>query len=343
MKKIVIIGGGFTGSYCARKLQNKFDVTLIDTKDYFEFTPSILRTIIEPQHAKKIQIPHKKYLKKGSFIKDSVIEITKDKVMTKTRSFDFDYLIIASGSNYNHPIKEENVVLATRASHLIEAHKKLEHAKTILIIGGGLVGVELAAEIITKYPEKKITIVNGGDNLISRNHPKSIRYAERLLKKKGVNIIPKQRVISKDKSNYLTDKGERLKGDMVFICTGIKSNYEFMEKNFSKFLNERKQAKTNKYLQFDDMKNVFAGGDITDIIEEKTAQSAEKQARIIVKNVKRMENNLSLKEYIPKKRPMVISLGKYRGIFDTGTFVSNGPIPAIIKYFIEKKTMVGYR
>ena len=32
MKKIVIIGGGFAGSYCAKNLEKDFDVTLIDTK-----------------------------------------------------------------------------------------------------------------------------------------------------------------------------------------------------------------------------------------------------------------------------------------------------------------------
>ena len=36
MKKVLIIGGGFAGSIITKKLENKFDVTLIDSKDYFE-------------------------------------------------------------------------------------------------------------------------------------------------------------------------------------------------------------------------------------------------------------------------------------------------------------------
>jgi hypothetical protein len=38
-KKLVIVGGGYAGTYAAVKLQNHFDTTLIDTKSYFEFTP----------------------------------------------------------------------------------------------------------------------------------------------------------------------------------------------------------------------------------------------------------------------------------------------------------------
>ena len=34
MKKIVIIGGGFAGSHIARNLEDKFEVILIDSKNY---------------------------------------------------------------------------------------------------------------------------------------------------------------------------------------------------------------------------------------------------------------------------------------------------------------------
>ena len=68
MKKIIVIGGGFAGSYIARKLEKDFDVILIDSKDYFEFTPGILRTIVESEHIKKIQILHTHYLKRAVIV-----------------------------------------------------------------------------------------------------------------------------------------------------------------------------------------------------------------------------------------------------------------------------------
>ena len=67
MKKVVVIGGGFAGAYIARHLEKDFDVTLIDTKDYFEFTPGILRTIVFPKHMKRIQVLHTHYLHKSHF------------------------------------------------------------------------------------------------------------------------------------------------------------------------------------------------------------------------------------------------------------------------------------
>jgi NADH dehydrogenase FAD-containing subunit len=47
---VVIVGGGFAGAYVAKALEDCFRVTLVDNKDYFEFTPSVLRTIVEPNH-----------------------------------------------------------------------------------------------------------------------------------------------------------------------------------------------------------------------------------------------------------------------------------------------------
>ena len=62
-KKVVIVGGGFAGSHVAKSLEKYFDVFLIDTKDYFEFTPGVLRAIVEPLHIRNIQVLHNHYLK----------------------------------------------------------------------------------------------------------------------------------------------------------------------------------------------------------------------------------------------------------------------------------------
>ena len=106
MKKVVIIGGGFAGALAARKLEDSFAVTLIDAKDYFEFTPSILRTLIEPGHYKKIEVLHRRYLHQAQVVDEIVESFDSQAVVTKTKKYPYDYLIIATGSRYNLPIKE---------------------------------------------------------------------------------------------------------------------------------------------------------------------------------------------------------------------------------------------
>jgi apoptosis-inducing factor 2 len=343
MKKIVIIGGGFTGAYCAKNLENDFDVTLIDHKDYFEYTPSVLRTIVEPNHINKIQAMHKDYLKKAKIINAEVTEISKQNVTIKNKKIPFDYLVIASGSSYNSPIKEEGMIPATRAKELVDCHKDLEKAKKVLIIGGGLVGVELAAEICTHYKNKEITLVHSKSNLIERNHKKSQKYSEKFLKKQGVKILFDEKVKLKKGKKLITEKGTEIKTDMPFMCVGIKANYEFMQNKFSDCLNEKNQIKINEYLQLGKNKNIFVGGDVSATKEEKTAQTSENHAQLIVKNIRCLKKGESLESYRPIKRPMVISLGKRNAIFEYNNFVFTGLFPTILKWFVEWKTMIRYK
>ncbi len=342
MKKIVIIGGGFAGALAAYKLEKDFDVILIDTKDYFEFTPSILRTIIEPAHLKKIQVRHSHYLHRAQLWQEEVTSITEKNAKTASKTILYDYLIIASGSTYHSPIKEKKVVFAARADELRDYAQRLSAAENVLIIGGGLVGVELAAEIITAYPKKKVTIVHAKRALIERSPMKAREYAQRFLEHKGVKIIFNERVVSSNNGS-ITDKGNRWIADLTFLCTGIKPNYKFMEHSCSTSLNERRNICVNTFLQVQGFQHIFAAGDITNIAEEKTAQNAEKQAEIVVKNIYHLENEETLEEYTSSPRVMVISLGKWDGMLIYKNFVLTGIIPGILKTIIEWKTIRRYR
>lgn len=342
MKKVVVIGGGFAGSYIARRLEKDFDTTLIDSKDYFEFTPGILRTIVEPEHIRKIQVLHTHYLRRSKVIVGCVDVIAKDYIILENKKIYFDYLVICSGSSYNVPFKEKNVVNVARAKHLRDCYKELCEAKKVLIIGGGLVGIELAAEICTHYRDKEITIIHSKDKLIERNHERAIKYADNSLKKEGVKIVFNERVIQKKKGFFLTDKGNEFKADMAFLCTGITPNYDFMKKNFSSHLNEKNQIKVNKTLQLFGERNIFAAGDIIDMQEEKTAQNAERQAKIVVENIIALEENRDLQDYHTRTGPLVISLGKWNGIFTYKNINFGGIIPAFLKFIIEKKEMLKF-
>lgn len=340
MKKLIVIGGGFAGAHISKALEKYFDVMLVDSKDYFEFTPGILRTIVEPEHIRKIQVLHTHYLKRTKVIVGCVKAINKNYiVLDDNKQIYFDYLAICSGSSYNAPFKEKNIIKVTRAEHLRDCYNNLYKARRILIIGGGLVGVELASEICTHYRDKDITIIHSKDRLMERTHEKAIRYAENFLKGKGVKIIYGERAGKIHGDIYITNKKRKIKADMAFLCTGITPNYDFMKKYFRDKLNAKGFIKVNEYLQLKGHDNIFAVGDVTDRAEEKTAQNAERQARIAIKNIIALEKNGNLIKYHSKRKPFVISLGKYNGIFDTGNFVLTGLIPGLLKSVIEKREM----
>ena len=338
-KKVVIVGGGFAGSHVAKSLEKYFDVFLIDTKDYFEFTPGVLRAIVEPLHIRNIQALHNHYLKWAKVIEGGVKKIDRKFVYVNGKRFRYDYLVIASGSSYEAAFKEQRVVTAARAAHLRDYYDVLCKSKKVLIVGGGLVGVELTGEILDKYEDKEITIVHSGERLIARNNRKATSYAADCLRRKGVKILYRQRMIDKKGRFCIMESGKKVEADLVFLCTGIKPNFEFMKGEFRKFLNNNGQIEVNEFLQLRGMDNVFAIGDITGIEEEKTAQNAERQAEVIVHNICNIERRIELCKYRAKVTPLVISLGKYNGILTKGDFVLTGRIPALMKAWIERWEM----
>jgi NADH dehydrogenase FAD-containing subunit len=341
--KVVVIGGGFAGTYVARHLENDFDVTLIDCKEYFEFTPSVLRTIVEPAHIKKIQALHSHYLHKTHIVRGHADDIINNAVVVGKKKYPFDYLVVSSGSRYNVPIKGDTVVQATRAAELRNHAQKLKKTKKVLIIGGGIVGVELAAEIASHFPDKEVTLAHSRDELMNRSPKKARDYAQRYLEKRGVRILWNTYVMGKKGSAYLTKSGEKIRAGLAFLCTGITPNWEFLKRHYSKSLTDRHQIKVNSYLQIKGHKNVFAAGDITAIKEEKLAQTAEKQAAIVTANIRLAHAKKPLLTYESASRPMVISLGKYDGLLIKKNWVIKGWIPAIMKSLVEWKSMRHYR
>jgi len=48
--KVLVIGGQFSGGFTARELKKEFHVTVVDAKEFFEYTPGILRAFVKPAH-----------------------------------------------------------------------------------------------------------------------------------------------------------------------------------------------------------------------------------------------------------------------------------------------------
>ncbi len=340
MKKLVIIGGGFAGSKITKSLEDNFDTTLIDTKDYFEYTPGVLEAIVNPECMKSIRILHTSYLKKAQVVIGKVQKISGKEVFINSKKIKFDYLVIASGSKYSFPFKNHDAVLIKRASELRSHSNELYNAKNVLIIGGGFSGVELAGDIIIKYPEKNLTIVHSRDRLLERQPEKVSQYAQRFFEKRNAKIIFNEKVKKEKKGIYSTDKGRKIKADIAFLCVGIVPNSEFMKLSFPNLLDKKGYIIVNEFLQLKNHKNIFVAGDITGIKEEKTAQNALEYADIVIENLGRLEKKRPLRKYRFENKGMLISLGPKKGIFSKGNFILFGRIPRIMKNYLQKNQMM---
>lgn len=67
-------------------------------KEYFEITWASLRSMVEPEFAKRSVVSHSEYLPHAKIISSAAVDITDIDVLTKQGSrIAYDYLVVATG------------------------------------------------------------------------------------------------------------------------------------------------------------------------------------------------------------------------------------------------------
>lgn len=106
----------------------------------------------------------------------------------KKWDLEFDYAVVGSGSQYASlkPGADEGEPSRRVETWRGEA-ERLKKAASIAVIGGGPVGVEMAAEVAVAYPHKRVTLIDSNTALCSPfADPRSASYVFEWLKKRGV-------------------------------------------------------------------------------------------------------------------------------------------------------------
>lgn len=149
-------------------------------------------------------------------------------------------------------------------------NRKINSAGSILIVGGGPTGVELAGEIAVDFPDKKVTLVHNGSRLLEFIGPKAANKTLHWLKSKKVEVKLEQRVnldsVSEERKTYETSEGEIISADCHFLCTGTPLGSVWLKETMLKNnIDTRGRLMVDENLRVKGRKNIFAIGDITDI------------------------------------------------------------------------------
>ncbi|KAI8357811.1 hypothetical protein BD560DRAFT_406224 [Blakeslea trispora] len=306
-KRILIIGGGFAGFTVASLLDPMplFHVTLIDTKDSFEYTPQILSKITHPEKSGSLRFPHSSHVKNGRVIIGYAKDICHDAKCVKVNSeeIQFDYLVIATGSSYTGQLKSTDHSSIYRATGLKKVADNIKNATNILIVGSDLVGCELAASIAQQehHPKKNILLVESQDRIIPRSSEKQRKKAMDFLTSLGVAIILNERItlVGMDEVDIYYGSSGRVYSSReytILVATGVKVNSSFMKDSTNKpsletCVDHYGLIRVRPTLQVAHWKynHIFAGGDVTNVVEEKTAYAATIAGVCIARNICRIE------------------------------------------------------
>ncbi|KAG9137285.1 hypothetical protein Leryth_014914 [Lithospermum erythrorhizon] len=330
-KRVVIIGGGIAGSVLAKSLQDHSDVYLIDPKEYFEISWASLRCMVEPAFAERTLINHSEYAPNAHIITSAATSITETEVTTANgRVISYDYLVIASG----HDDKSE-FTKKERIHHYNQDQQKIKSASSILIVGGGPVGVELAGEISVDFPDKKVTLVHRGSRLLEFVGEKASKKAHKWLNKKNVEIILGQSVNLNSKTNgvYHTSGGQSIIADCHFLCVGkpIASSW-LKDTMLHNCLDNKGRLMVDENMRVKGYRNIFAVGDITDVKEMKQGYLAQMHSGVVAKSIKSLVNGKEkLEAYKGGPQMAIVSLGRKEAVAQISSMTMSGCLPGKMK------------
>lgn len=290
LKRVVIVGGGPTGLFCADRLRHHFEVTVVDGKSYFEFTPSILRAAVDPSHHSQITFDYRSVLEKELGVEFVLGEATSVDASggsggalgkgavhlagaAGASRLNFDYCIVAVGasnglwkprlaceppSGIASLLGEDRVgtaatlkataawakkdapekTLDARRRSLQALRERLAASTGAVVVGAGLVGVELAAELVHFFPRLKVTLVDGAPDVLPQLGEGAREYARNWLQQHNVALRlgrPFRPESVKDDQVVLTCCGTRPRSAELFSDTSV--------------LRRKGQIRVNRFMQ----------------------------------------------------------------------------------------------
>ncbi|KAI0877993.1 FAD/NAD(P)-binding domain-containing protein [Hypoxylon argillaceum] len=302
LKNIIVIGGSYVGVSTTQGLANLIPAT---------HRP---RFAILPTHEHKAFIPYT-----GTFasapnpdrhhvVRARVSALQQDRVVLDrdwhgVREIPYDYLVVATGTKLRAPGTMQDDEKPLSVKYLQGYQQRLKEAKSIAIVGGGAVGVQMATDLKEIYPDKEITLVHSRTQLMPLYHKKLDEIIKARCEELGVKLVLGSRVnIPADEFQQENtsgkpivislQNGDTLQADVVIPATGQTPNTQFLStlpaSSEDSLINPANGfIRVKPTLQFRDPKypNLFAVGDVADSGAHKAARPGAAQAKVVANNI----------------------------------------------------------
>jgi NADH dehydrogenase FAD-containing subunit len=266
--RIAIIGGGYAGITCAlrlaRKARGRADITLVNASDRFVERIRLHQQIAgarPPEHdlARLLRAPGVT-LKVGQV---TGIDVDAHTLAIDGEPLDWERLVLATGSR-----TDVDAVPGVRAHALtLDGHDVARLAGRVpalagaggrlVVVGGGLTGVESAAELAAAFPGLRVTLVTHrgvGDGWSAPGRAHLVRTLARL----GVELREGVRVAAVSATRLETDAGA-IPFDLCLWAVGFVAGP--LARAAGLAVNERGQVLVDPALRSISHPHVYAAGD----------------------------------------------------------------------------------
>ncbi|PHR48008.1 MAG: FAD-dependent oxidoreductase [Fluviicola sp.] len=386
LPRVVVIGGGFAGISLIKQLKNKpFQVVVLDKNNFHQFQPLLYQIATSGIEPGNIAFPLRKMFKGYSNVyyrMASVNEIQSESntVLTDIGTIEFDYLIIATGSDTNFfglkdvqkhalgmkSIQEaldiRSIILQNLEKSVVTCDDVERDALTnFAVIGGGPAGVETAGAIAEfkkyilprDYPEldasiMSVYLIEADDELLKSMSSKSSENSLKFLNKMGVDVRLNNMVKSYDGLNIKTNKGALLQARTMIWTAGVKGNVPTGIKKQN--ITNGNRILVDDYCRLKGYENIYAIGDIAAILSENYPNGHPMVAQVAIQQGKNLSSNLLLQlkgrgmsEFKYKNKGSLATIGKRRAVADIGRLKFGGYTAWLLWSFVHLISISGFK
>ena len=348
-KHAVVIGAGFGGLACAKKLRKSpsYSVTLIDRNPYQLFSPLLYQVSTASLPEDDIAFPVRTAYRDVQFVRAEVTNIDatkKEIVLSNGKTISYDDLILAVGSEgttFGIPGVAENTFQMKSVSDarairhsLLSTYESVEdgllplESLNVVIVGGGPTGVELAGavkelqhEIRREFehiaPKATVTLLEAGPRLLPTFHPHSSKYTLKTLTKMGVQVEVDAAVVeATSRSLRLKDGREIVAGTRIWAAGVVAPpNWKFLGET-----DRGNRIKVNSHLQISD--SIWIVGDVASFPNSDgrplpmVAPVAIQQGKHVARQIRRRERSAPLEVFKYRDKGQMATIGRRKAVVE---------------------------
>ncbi|BBJ28309.1 NAD(P)/FAD-dependent oxidoreductase [Athalassotoga saccharophila] len=381
MPKVVVVGGGFGGvEFVQRlhKMSKTIDITLFEKEGDQTFRTELHKFACERIPPEAIKIPLSRVLPQSVKIERVAVDkvdIKGQKVFAKGKSYDYDFLVVAAGSDPNFfgiPGMKENALsfwtledamkINSRIKQIFKDVKNVQDPSerqkmlTIIVGGGGFTGVELMGEIM-EWVDKlckengilrksvKLMIVEALPRILPNIEKEEVvNQAIKYMNEHGVEIKTNSMIVNVTADGITLKSGEFIPTKTLIWSGGVQAN------SFSNLLDLQKDKRgriiVNEFMETSDP-HVYAIGDIASYVDKSNkpmpglVESAMQSAKIAAHNIFVAINGGEKEPLDLNLHGNIVYIGKRYGVVNVksiGTFAGYRAI--IMKHIVNMQHML---
>ena len=385
---VVIIGGGFGGLTAARTLRRApVDVTLIDRNNHHTFQPLLYQVATATLNPSDITAPIRHVLRRQRNATVLLAEVeridvrqrtlTIDEGDGRTRDITYDYLVVAAGARhayFGHDAWEADApglktiddaleirrrfLLAFERAELTDDADERAAYMTIVVVGGGATGVELAGLIPDVLrgvrrdfrridPSRaRIILVEGGPRLLSTFPEEISNRALADLRELGVDVRLDS-VVTRIDANRACIGDDCIATRNVFWAAGNAASP--LGRFLDAPLDRAGRVQVNADLSVPGYAEVFVVGDLATLTDVRgvrvpwVAPSANQEGKRAAENIRLLIAGKETVKFRYFNKGDLATIGRYRAVADFGSFRVVGWLAWWFWLFVHIMYLVGFR